>query len=359
MIQQIDLNDQAAIAQLDKENMLVEINSLPDQLKQAWDLGKLLELPGYYDHNAIILAGMGGSAIGADLVVSLVRNKCRIPLIVQREYDLPAWAMGKKVLAVVSSHSGNTEESLAIFESAKKQNCQIIAICTGGKLEQLAVQSGILTWKFSHSKQPRAAVGFSFGLQLALLYKLGLIADQTNEIASAVKGMKDQQSHLTADILVHKNPAKRLAGQMLGRLVTIVGAEILAPVARRWSTQINELAKSWSQFEFIPELNHNSIAGTSLPVGLSLNRMVMFLKSSIQFERNQNRISFTMQRFLMDGVVVDSYEAKGNSAIEQLWTALHFGDYVAYYLAMLNGIDPTSIEAIAWLKQKMQNEKIF
>jgi glucose/mannose-6-phosphate isomerase len=357
MAQLMDLNDRSAFKRLDERDMLAEIDGLPDQLDAAWRLRLSLETPHFGDIQSIVLAGMGGSAIGADLVAALVRDTCKIPLFVQREYDLPAWVKGKDSLVVVSSHSGNTEESLEVFQAALQRGCSVLAICTGGRLGQLAMQAGVPTWKFVHEGQPRAAVGFSFGLQLALLHGLALIPDPTHDLTAAIIAMEDQQRVLMADIPVQQNPAKRLAGQMMGRLVTIVGADVLAPVARRWSTQVNELAKNWSQFESIPELNHNSIAGAQFPEELALKRLVVFLRGDCQLARNKQRIDWTMQRYLEDGLAVDSFMAKGSTALEQLWTALHFGDYTAYYLAMLSGMDPTPIEPISWLKKRMENGK--
>ncbi len=335
--------------------MLAEIDSLPGQLLTAYQLGASSNSSGLEKPGILIMAGMGGSAIGADLVSAYVKDICRVPLIVQREYDLPGWAQGKDVMVVVSSHSGNTEESLAVFEQAYKNQCRLLAICTGGALEQKALKLNVPVWKFKHKKQPRAAVGFSFGLQLALLHKLDLIPDPASDVSRTVEAMNEQQKTVKADMPVSKNPAKRMAGQMLGRLVTVVGADVLAPVARRWSTQINELAKSWSQFEIIPELDHNAIAGAAHPEELIDKRMVIFLRAASQSPRNKERIDLTMQRYLSEGLFVDFYLAKGKSPIEQMWTTLHFGDYVSYYLAILNGVDPTYIESIAWLKQRMQH----
>jgi glucose/mannose-6-phosphate isomerase len=355
MPQIIDLDDRSEMTRLDPLDMLAEIDSLPDQLLTAYQLGTSFNSSGLENPRILIMAGMGGSAIGADLVSAYVKDKCRVPLFVQREYDLPAWAQGKDVLVVVSSHSGNTEESLEVFEQAHKNQCRLLAICTGGALEQKALNYTVPVWKFVHEKQPRAAVGYSFGLQIALLRKLDLIPDPVSEISRAVDAMNVQKKNVAAEVPVSKNPAKRMAGQMLGRLVTVVGSDVLAPVARRWSTQINELAKTWSQFEIIPELNHNAIAGAGHPEDLIEKRMVIFLRAASQSQRNKERIDLTMQRYLSEGLFVDYYNAKGESLIDHMWTMLHFGDYVSYYLAVLNGVDPTHIESIAWLKQKMQH----
>ena len=201
----------------------------------------------------MLIAGMGGSAIGADLLTAYASPLCPLPIVVQRNYYLPAWAKGAETLVVASSHSGNTEETLAVFEMAVKSNCRILALCTGGKLAEAAKALHTPLWTFEHHGQPRAAVGYSFGMLLALFSRLGLIPDPADELSGAITAMRKQAASLQASVPVVRNPAKREAGQLIGRWVMVFGADVLEPVARRWKTQINELAKAWAQFEALPE----------------------------------------------------------------------------------------------------------
>jgi len=352
----MNLDDISAFRKLDPQSMLAEINGLPDQLDRAWELGKCLPLPAWKGISRVLIAGMGGSAIGADLLAAYIAPLCPIPIVVHRDYDLPAWAKGAETLVVASSHSGNTEETLSAFEQAVERGCRILAISMGGKLAAAAGRAGAHLWLFEHRGQPRAAVGFSFGLLLAAFSRLGLIPDPEADLEDAIAAMKSQQAYLEAEISTTENPAKRLAGQLVGRWVAVMGAEILAPVARRWKGQISELAKAWGQFEFLPEANHNTSAGVVHPEEVLSKTSVLFLRAESYHPRNKLRVSLTKEIFMLEGLGTDFFDAKGETPLAQLWTALHFGDYCAYYLAMAYGVDPTPVEAIEGLKARMKDQ---
>jgi glucose/mannose-6-phosphate isomerase len=301
---------------------------------------------------------LGGSAIGADLVTASVFSNIRVPITVHRDYGLPAFAQGKQTLVICSSHSGNTEETLDSFESALKNDCSVVVISTGGELAKLAGEKNIPVWRFSHKGQPRAAVGFSFGLLLSLFARLNLIPDPSKDVAEAVSEMKKSQEYLRADAPAANNPAKRYAGQLVGRWVTVMGAGFLAPVARRWKGQINEVAKAGANFEFLPEANHNTLAGTINPTEtLNLHTMTLFLRAPSDHARNRLRSDFTRQAFMLEGMNTDSVDAHGQSALAHIWTLILFGDYMAYYLAMAYGVDPTPVEALVNFKNSMSSVK--
>lgn len=350
----MNLDDTIRFTDLDKSNMLAEIDALPDQLEYAWKLGNQLEIPAFNGVTQVLVAGMGGSAIGADLLVAYVEPFCSVPIIVQRDYTLPAWAAGSHTLVIASSHSGNTEETLSIYKAARSAGCQLMVVSTGGKLADLAARDGVPAWKFVHKGQPRSAVGFSFGLLLALLARQGWIPGQDAEITAAVEALRSQQAAIKAEVPTVKNPAKRQAGQMMGRLVVVLGSGLLAPVARRWKGQVSEVAKAWAQFESLPEADHNTLAGTEHPESMLANTLVIFLRAASDHPRNQKRSELTRQSFMVAGLGTDFYTAKGESRLAQMWTALHFGDYTTYYLAMAYGVDPTLIPAITDFKKAMQ-----
>ncbi len=350
----MDLNNHASFTTIDKQDYLGEIESLPGQLEQAYQKGMGLELPDWQGLRQVLIAGMGGSAIGADLLAAYTAPLCQIPIMVLRNYTLPAWAAGPQTLVVASSHSGNTEETLAAFDQAVKNGCRLMALSTGGKLADKARQADIPLWTFEHQGQPRAAVGFSFGLLLAILSHLRLVPDPAVDLSAAISAMRKQQDGLRADIPVVSNLAKRLAGRMVGRWVMVFGAEVLEPVARRWKTQVNELAKAWAQFEVLPEADHNALAGLNQPEDGLTSAIALFLRGASNHPRNLVRADLTRQAYLLEGVSSDFVEAQGDSPLSQQWTALHLGDYVAYYLAMLYDIDPTPIPALEGFKNELR-----
>ena len=341
------------IEKIDLSDMYGHIFGLPEQLMKAWELGSVLPLPKLEGVTQIVIAGMGGSAIGGDLLASYIADLAAVPVIVHRDYDLPAWAKGKNTLIIASSHSGNTEETLSAYEQAKKNGCQLICVCTGGKLMERAHADGIVTWLFEHKGQPRAAVGFSFGILLALFSRIGWIPDQSQALEATIEAMKLLRQNCAVEIGTTRNPAKRLAGQLQNRWVAVFGCGIMTPVARRWKGQISEVAKAWAQFEFLPEADHNTLAGLVNPEELIPTTMALFIKSKFDHERNQLRSELTRKSMMLEGFNTDLIEAIGETSLTQQWTTLLFGDFVAFYLAMLYGSDPTPVEMIENFKQEL------
>ena len=354
----MNLDDLERFKQLDTLNMLGEIDNLPDQLAFAYQLGMKRDLPNWTGFKQVVIAGMGGSAIGADLLAAYCASLSPIPVSVHRDYALPLFARGAETLVICSSHSGNTEETLDAFEAARKAKCRVVVVCTGGELAKRAQENNIPVWTFDHAGQPRAAVGFSFGLLLAMFERLGFIPDQSKEMEDALASMKRTQQHLKADVPAVKNPAKRYAGQLMGRWVTFVGSGILSTVARRWKGQINEVAKAGANFEFLPEADHNTLAGTENPQEtLNAHTMTIFLRAPSDHPRNRLRSDLTRKAFMLEGMNTDYVDARGNTPLAHMWTLILFGDYMAYYLAMGYGVDPTPIQALVEFKEAMKEAK--
>lgn len=349
----MNLDDYQTFAEIDPSGMLADIDNLPDQLEDAWLLGQRLDLPVWEDIDQVLVAGMGGSAIGADLVGAYIAHSCQVPYLVHRNYDLPAWASGNRTLVIVSSHSGNTEETLTAFERAQERGCRLLVLTTGGTLASACQQKGGTLWLFEHHGQPRAAVGFSAGLILAALSRLKLIPDPGSNIVGACEAMRSQQASLRAFVPTVNNMAKRMAGQLYGRWVAVFGADVLEPVARRWKTQLNEIAKTWAQFEALPEGDHNTLASTTNPEQIFTQSMVIFLRAASYHPRNLLRTNLTKKAFMLEGLNTDFVDAVGSSPLAHQWTSLHLGDYTAYYLAMAYRIDPTAIPAIEMFKEEM------
>ena len=350
------LNDHEAFQSLDTQNMLAEINGLPDQVVEAWKTGLDFPLPEWTGITRVVVAGMGGSAIGGSLIKAYAAPLGEAPIYVHRNYDLPAWVRGKETLFIASSHSGNTEETLSAFETAVERGCRVIGITTGGRLAHRVKEENSILWQFSHLGQPRAAVGYSFTLLLAALFRSGIIPDPTPEVEEAVSVLRKQQKQLFSDLPIPKNPAKRLAGQLIERWVCIIGAEHLVPVARRWKTQVNELSKAWGQWEALPEADHNTLAGILNPEESLFKTMALFLRADVAHTRNQARVNLTKKQFMLEGLNTDFIDARGKSRLAQQWSTLHLGDYVAYYLAMLYDVDPTPVAAIENLKKELKSE---
>jgi glucose/mannose-6-phosphate isomerase len=295
---------------------------------------------------------MGGSAIGADLLAAYAAPHARVPILTWRNYDLPRF-VGPDTLLIASSHSGNTEETLSAFERALQAGVKALAVTTGGELAARAEAASVPLWRFEHAGQPRAAVGFSFGLLLGALVRLGVVEFDLDELESTHRAMQEQAVSIRAEVPVAKNLAKRMAGQLMDRWPTILGADLMAPVARRWRTQIAEIAKAMAQFEELPEADHNMVAGVEHPKAMIGPTMVVFLRSSFNHPRNLKRLEATRHVLMLEGFNTDIIECPGTSRLAQQWTGLHLGDYLAYYLAMAYGVDPTPVMAIEALKVQL------
>lgn len=349
----MQLDEHDLIKKLDPQNMLNEIDGLPDQLESAWELGGNSPLPAWQGIQRVVIAGMGGSAIAADLLAAYLLPTCKVPVFVHRDYGLPAWAYGPETLLIASSHSGNTEETLDAYESGVHNNCKLMLISTGGKLADRADKLGAPLWLFEHKGQPRSAVGFSFGLLLAFFTRLNLAPDPSADLVSALAEMRVQQKMYLPSITASLNPAKRLAGQLQGRWVNVMGSGVLAPVARRWKGQINELAKAGAGFEALPEADHNTLAGLTNPEGVLHRTATIFLRSRSDHPRNRLRAKLTQKTFMLEGLNTNDYKAPGDNPLAEQWSALHFGDYLAFYLAVAYREDPTPIPAIMDFKKRL------
>ncbi len=350
----MNLDDLTLFSQLDPDHILTHIDNLPTQIENAWALGQTLPSPDLENINHILFCGMGDSAIGGSLVASLVAGECKVPFTVLRDYDLPAWA-DSKTLVIAASHSGNTEETVSCFNQALERKTKLMAITTGGEIAEKCKNANGTLWQFDHKATPRTAIGYAATLPLALLSRARLIADKSADVASAVNAMREQQKKLNAESPVIHNPAKRMAGQFMDRFPLIFGSGIMAAVARRWKAQVSQNAKAWAQFEDIPEMDHNTLAGISNPQSLISKCMALFLESDFDHPRNKLRSQTTRLLMMTAGFNTDVIRGVGDTPLAQALTALHYGDYVSYYLAMAYNTSITPSESITELHQTLAN----
>ncbi len=348
------LNDTDAMRALDPDEMLRRIREFPQQVRDAWANVSQWE-PGKArasrPHEILVL-GMGGSAIGADLVAGLLADELPVPLLVHRGYGLPAWVDGD-TLVVASSYSGGTEETLSGWEEAGNKGARRLAVTTGGKLAKAAGEAGVPLLTFEYDSQPRAALGHSFTLMLGLLWKLGLIEDPSLKVEAAAALLEQVQEEWQPEVPLDGNWPKQIAAWWHGHMPVVFGAEHLTVIARRWTTQLNENAKHWGLWAEMPELNHNVVVGFDHPPMMQEGTRVICLRSEQYHERISARFDITTRLLEQAGVEWGSIEAVGEDRVsELLWMNL-LGDYATYYLALLNGVDPTPVEPISQLKSKL------
>jgi glucose/mannose-6-phosphate isomerase len=350
----VNLDDPKIYKKYDPEGMLARIKELPEQCRRAWQAAMDFELPPHYANvDKVVILGMGGSAIGGDLVRSLAQSELKVPVIVHRDYGLPGF-VDVRTLVIASSYSGNTEETLSAFERALAAGYKKLVITTGGKLKELADFNKIPVFKIEYQSQPRAALGFSFLPALCFMQKLGFISDKTGDVAEAVQLLEHLSSSLDEKSPVKRNPAKQLARRLYGRLPVIYGAGITAEVAHRWKTQINENSNAWSFYEVFPELNHNATVGFPLPKDVASKIRVVLLSSPDFNDRIKLRYEVTGELLKQAGVAFESVNAEGKSPLAQMMGLVMLGDFVSYYLAMLYKVDPTPAKVISYLKKRLE-----
>jgi glucose/mannose-6-phosphate isomerase len=349
----LNLDKVALFKKIDPKDMLGHIAGFPEQCRQAWKIASNTSIPDEYRQaRNIVVLGLGGSAIGGDLVRTLVAKECPLPLIVSRDYTIPAF-VGPDSLVIASSYSGNTEETLITSAEALKAGARVVVIATGGELAQWAQQHKLPLVSFSYLSQPRAAVGYSFSLVLGTLAQLGWVSDKSQDMDEAIAIIKSWQAEIRETVPTASNRAKQIAQWLWGCLPIVYGAGYLSEIARRWKGQFNENAKSWGFFEQMPELNHNAVVGYVSPSDLGDKVRVILLRSSLDHPRNQKRFEVTEDILKRRGISAQVVEARGQSALAQMLSVLHMGDYVSYYLAMLYENDPTPVDTITYLKEQL------
>ncbi|HEV8534785.1 MAG TPA: bifunctional phosphoglucose/phosphomannose isomerase [Candidatus Limnocylindria bacterium] len=335
----------------DPGDMLGRIKDLPKQVRDAWAIASKATLPpAYADVRTITVAGMGGSAIGGDLAAALLADELKLPMSVHRDYGLPAY-VGRDSLVIASSYSGNTEETLSSFEEARKRGAKVIALTTGGKLAELAHASSYPVVTFSYKAQPRAALGYSLGLVLGVLTKLGFVRDLSDDIEAALSDLAKLEERVHEG--ARTNDAKKMAQELFGRIPFAYGAGVMGVMARRVKGQWNENAKNWAGFDTMPELNHNAVVGFPNPPIAKGALTVLLLRSDRDNPRHKLRFEVTRELLDRGGVPHRSLQFAGRNLLSEVLQMVLFTDYVSFYVALLNGVDPSPVKSIDHLKERL------
>jgi glucose/mannose-6-phosphate isomerase len=342
-----------AIKRADPGDMLTKIKDLPLQIKDAWKIVQGAAFPpAYGDVRNITILGMGGSAIGGEFAGALLADELKIPLNVHRDYGIPAY-IGRDSLVIVSSFSGNTEETLSGFDEAKKRGAKILAITTGGRLADEAKTLRLPLITFGYHAQPRAALGYSLTLVLGALAKLGFVSDT---------GIKREIDQALADVAkleerVHEgartNDAKTMAIELVGKIPVIFGAGVMGVMARRVKDQWNENAKNWAHYDVMSELNHNAVVGFPHPPIARDAQVVLLLRS--KRDNPRHRVRFDVTKELLDRAQISHKDLQfdGGSMLSEVLQMTYFTDHVSFYVALLNGADPTPVTSIDYLKDRL------
>jgi glucose/mannose-6-phosphate isomerase len=346
------LDDTGKIREVDKSNMLAFCVDAEKHYREAARIAEKISLR-FANPENIIVAGMGGSAIGGELLKDWARDKAQVPIEVSRAYSLPTYA-NERSLVLVMSYSGETEESLSSFLDAKKRNSMIFCVSSGGSLLEFAEKLNVPYLRVPLGMPPRAALPYMFVPLLKALEKSGVISGVSGELLEAIRLLASVAGENAPEKPVKDNFAKMLASGISGSIPVVYGFGIYRSVAQRFKQQFNENSKVPSKWEFFSELNHNEIVSWENKGKLPECFSTIFIRDKAEYDVIRSRIE-TTKTLLPSGSKMFEVWSQGKCELARMLSTVCIGDFTSVYLAVLCGTDPTPVETITLLKEKMKN----
>jgi glucose/mannose-6-phosphate isomerase len=351
--------DAPSYKSIDPRDMLGAILGLPEQVDDA----KRIAMRATFDplrgkkFSSLVIAGLGGSAIGGDFLRAGYEATLTLPATVIRDYHLPGY-VDENTLVFATSNSGNTEETISAYDAAKKARAGIVAFSTGGALSEMAKADEVPLVSLPGGLQPRAALGYSFVPLLVAAARLDLLPEVLiDEIDEASSVLREIRNECNPDVPLQKNIAKQLAAAWVGKLPVIYGSQgERGVVAYRWKTQINENAKAYAVSNVFPELNHNETVGWSGTHGqgdVEKQLVVTVLRDDREPSKILRRVDLTKQIISRVATFTDDVWARGLSTLSRMLSLTYVGDFASFYLAVAYGEDPTPVRVIDWLKSEL------
>lgn len=355
MTDTMTLDSQDLIKAHDLQGMLDKALSLPEQIEETPQYLQGFIPPGGEVRNVVIL-GMGGSRIGGDLIKAQYSQKLEVPFEVYPSYLIPGY-VGRESLVIAVSYSGNTEETLTTFEQARAAGARMICISSGGALKEKAAQHGIPFIQIPGGLPPRAALGYIYTATSMALEKSGILENQDlarSETLALLKSLKSKWGPASPST---ENPAKHCAEALHDRTVAIFASgAFTAAIAERWRCQLNENAKMVAYSNEFPEMNHNEVVGWTQPGKAYDQFHAVLLRDRDDLARVSQRIDFTKE-VLEKRTAVSEFIAQGESSMARLFFLVYLGDIISVYCALLNGVNPTSIDIIDAMKEFLRNNR--
>lgn len=345
------------ISAVDRSDMFTLLRNFPGQVREALAIGANADLRMRTSGiRNIVLCGVGGSAIAGDLLHSYLANELAVPFVVNRHYSLPEF-VGPGTLLIVSSYSGNTEETIAAHRDGVRRNARLLCVSSNGVIEHLARRRHSPFIKIPGGLPPRAALGYSFFPLLIALVRLGLVKNRKKDITETLT-LLDEQAQRCATPDPATNPALALAQKMHHRIpVCYSSTERFDAVNTRWRGQIAENAKALAFGHVLPEMNHNELAGWKVLENEMREMVVVFLRDKDDHKRVQMRMALTREIINRYTEHVIDVWSEGRSTLTRMFSLIQLGDWVSYYLAILHGEDPTPVTVIDSLKQSLAERR--
>jgi glucose/mannose-6-phosphate isomerase len=340
------------LARLDPQNMREKIVTMYQQLETKFEIINPESRVDVETVRNIVITGLGGSAIGGELTRALLSKESRVPIIVNRNYTLPAF-VDNSTLVIISSYSGNTEETISAYKEAIQKKAKVFCITSGGTVEKMAMKAKHYIVKIPTGFPPRTALGFSLAPMLQTLAHFGFIKSKSADLKQTAAALKSLSASY-AESHAKKNLALTIAEQCKGNLPLIYTSDdFTSAVGTRWKGQICENAKVLAYASVLPELNHNELVGWNLNKSLLSRTTVIFLHDKADHPRTTFRMAVTKDIIKPYSSAVIDVHSEGTSPLARLFSLIALGDWVSYYLALLNKVDPTPVAAIDTLKLKL------
>jgi glucose/mannose-6-phosphate isomerase len=356
------LDDLDRIKEIDREDMLGVEEKFHSQLLEAIKIfqGADLKLLKQKKFKGIAFLGMGGSGFAGDITKALVKDYIDIPVEIVKGYDLPAF-IKHDWLAIAVSYSGNTEETISAARQALERGCEILAVCSGGKLEKLAQDNNKTIIKIPSGLQPRGAIGYLFFPVYLALDRLNIVTVDPGDIEEVLDLIEKKAGLYRREVEADRNPAKKLALKISGRLPIVYGTEgMLKAVAYRLKCEFNENSKTPCWCGEFPELNHNETVGWERLKGITSEFVLLVFRDKDEEIRVKTRIEVTSDLIKENIGLFIEIPVEGRSKLAKALSVMYLGDMASVYLALLAGIDPSPVEKINILKSELAklNEKI-
>ena len=354
-----NLDDPNLLNKLDKSSALASIKLLANQCSQAWQQSTKVITPlDYRQVRNIVISGMGGSSYGARIVKSLygANEQMKIPVEMANNYFLPGF-VGPETLVILSSYSGTTEETLAAAKQAKIKGAKIMGLTCGGELADFLKSNNypsyIINPEFNPSRQPRIGVGYMvFGL-LGLLANIKIISVGNADIQNIVNLLEKNNDLFSDSVPTAGNPVKKLAVKMYNKIPVFIVADFLEGAAYALRNPFHETSKQFALFFTIPELNHHLLEGLAFPSTLPQNFIFILIRTNNYDKRNSLRLKLTGEIFQKNNFQKEEIILRGFSPLSDTMELIQMGSWITFYLAMLNGVDPSKIPWVDYFKKEL------
>jgi len=350
------LDDKKIIARIDAGNVRASIEALPDQVEVAWREARKVRVPASYRQaEEIVVAGMGGSTLSADIVKSVYGGALRVPFSFINGYHLPG-SVGKNSAVIVSSYSGTTEEALACFAEARKRGAKLLGIASGGslaaRLKCAKAPAYLFEPVFNPCNQPRLGGGYMTAGLLGLLSSFKGFSLDAEELKALPSRLRRRAEAWRPQVMTRDNPAKLTARALHGTVPIIVSAEHLAGNGHALQNQIHESAKQFCAAFPLPEMNHHLMEGLNFPLAAKKLLGFLFLESKLYSERLRLRVKVTQKALAKQGFGFSSWQAVEPTRLGQAFEALSFGSWVSFYMAIENKANPSNIPWVDFFKKE-------